>query len=119
MRLAVVGLGFMGTTHLRAILAGGAELHAVVSASERKLSGDLSGTGGNLVSGGDDDRFDFSGVKKYRDLSAALNDPEIEAVDLCLPTDLHESAAIEALRHGKHVLVEKPMALDEAACQRM
>jgi len=40
-------------------------------------------------------------------------------VDLCLPTDLHESVAVAALRAGKHVLVEKPMALDGASADRM
>jgi predicted dehydrogenase len=56
-----------------------------------------------------------------RDCSFAemLRDSTIDAVDLCLPTDLHEAAAIEPLRAGKHVLVEKPMALDGAACDRM
>ena len=52
-------------------------------------------------------------------LASALRDPEIDAVDLCLPTDLHASVAIEALRAGKHVLVEKPMALDAASCHRI
>jgi predicted dehydrogenase len=117
MRIAVVGLGFMGATHIRAILGGAAQLAAVVSRNDRKLSGDLSGTSGNLDTGGG--QFDFSGVKKYRTLELALADPEIHAVDLCLPTDQHESAAIAALRHGKHVLVEKPMALDQDACGRM
>jgi predicted dehydrogenase len=40
-------------------------------------------------------------------------------VDICLPTHLHEEIAIEALRRGKHVLVEKPMALEGAAADRM
>ena len=40
-------------------------------------------------------------------------------MDLCLPTDMHESATIAALGAGKHVLVEKPMALSVASCQRM
>jgi predicted dehydrogenase len=52
-------------------------------------------------------------------LASALRDPEIDAVDLCIPTDLHASVAIDALRAGKHVLVEKPMALDAASCDRM
>src|SRR4029453_15552505 len=55
----------------------------------------------------------------YSDLDALLADPNIDAVDLCLPTDLHESVAVAALRAGKHVLVEKPMALDGASADRM
>ena len=44
----------------------------------------------------------------YPDL---LADAEVEAVDICLPTWLHEERAVAALRAGKHVMVEKPMAL--------
>ena len=43
----------------------------------------------------------------------------MDAVDLCLPTAMHAPIAIEALRAGKHVLVEKPMALDAAQCDQM
>ena len=118
MRLAVVGLGFMGGAHLKALRnVPDVTLAAVVSRHEDRLAGDLSGVAGNLGGGGE--RLDFSGVRKYRDVMSALEDPEIDAVDLCLPTDLHASVAIEAVRHGKHVLVEKPMALDVASCELM
>ena len=40
-------------------------------------------------------------------------------MDICLPTNLHAEAAIAALRNGKHVLVEKPMALDAASVDAM
>ncbi len=97
MRLAVFGLGYMGGVHLKA-LAGvpSVELAAIVSR-----------------------RAPESSAKHYTTLDEALADPEIDAVDLCLPTDLHESATIAALRAGKHVLVEKPMALYVESCQRM
>jgi predicted dehydrogenase len=118
MKIAVLGLGFMGGVHLRALQEiEGAELAAVFSNDERQLTGDLSGTQGNL--GGPAGHFDFSSVKRCRELSEVFSDPEIEAVDLCLPTHFHESAAIQALRAGKHVLVEKPMALDGPAARRM
>jgi predicted dehydrogenase len=41
-----------------------------------------------------------------------MNDPAIDAVDICLPTHLHYATALAALRAGKHVLVEKPLSLD-------
>lgn len=110
MRLAVIGLGFMGSTHLKAYKnVPAAKLTAVVSNDERQLSGDLSGIQGNI--GGPGEKYDFSEVKKYRDPGEALRDPDIDVVDICLPTDFHASVAIDALRNGKHVLVEKPMAL--------
>ncbi len=114
--MALLGLGFMGSTHAKAWQqVAGARLAAVMSSDERKLEGDLSAIQGNL--GGPGERMDFTGVSKYRAVEAALNDPEIDAVDICLPTDQHASVAIAALRAGKHVLVEKPIALDYAtAC---
>jgi predicted dehydrogenase len=117
MRVAVLGLGYMGSVHAKALQQiPGVELAAVVSRHETRLSGDLTGVGGNIGSG---ERLDFSNVTKYRGVEAALNDPSIDAVDVCLPTDLHESVAIQAIRLGKHVLVEKPMALTVHSCERM
>ncbi|HTQ56015.1 MAG TPA: Gfo/Idh/MocA family oxidoreductase [Bryobacteraceae bacterium] len=118
MKIAVLGLGFMGSTHLRAWRQiPGAEIVAVASNDKRRLSGDLSGVVGNL--GGPGEVLDFSGVRKYTRADEAVRDPDVEAVDICLPTNLHERAAILALRSGKHVLVEKPMALDAASAGRM
>ncbi len=117
MTLAIVGLGFMGATHLKAASRISGLKLAVVSRDDKKLQGDLSGVAGNMP--GFDAAMDFSQLKTYRSFPEVLLDREIEAVDLCLPTKLHEAFAIEALRAGKHVLVEKPMAIDEAACARM
>lgn len=52
----------------------------------------------------------------YRDL---LDQSDAEIVSVCLPTPLHEPAAVACLRGGRHVLCEKPPALDAAAAQRM
>lgn len=118
MRIAVAGLGFMGSTHLQAWRkVAGAEIAAVVSSDERKLSGDLSAIQGNLDRPGE--ALDFSAAAKYKTLDEALADKSIDAIDLCLPTHLHEPAALAALDAGKHVLIEKPMALDGAACDRI
>ena len=118
MRVAVVGLGFMGSTHLKALRAiSSAELVAVCSRDEKKLSGDLSGIQGNI--GGPGEALDFSGISRYREISDLLGDARIEAVDICLPTSLHAPVAIAALQAGKHVLVEKPMALDAASARAM
>ena len=111
MKLAVLGLGFMGSTHLKALKnIPNAEIVAVASDDPVALSGDMSGIQGNI--GGAGEKLDFSGYRKYSDYAAVMNDQEVEAVDLCLPTHLHAPAAIAALGAGMHVLVEKPMGLD-------
>ena len=118
MRIAVLGLGFMGSTHLQALQnIPDAELVAVVSDDPVKLGGDLSAVQGNLDRPGQ--KIDFSRARKYSNIDDAIRDRDIEAVDLCLPTYLHAPAAIAALEAGKHVLVEKPMALDGQECDRM
>lgn len=118
MNMAVIGLGFMGAVHLKALAKiPDARVVAVVDTKPERLSGDLSGIQGNLGRPGE--RLDFSGLKKYTSLSDALADPEVDAADICLPTHLHGPVAIEALRAGKHVLVEKPMALNGAIAEEM
>src|SRR5437868_3083130 len=118
MRLAVLGLGFMGSTHLKALRGiPGAQLAAVYSGDPSKLSGDLSAIQGNI--GGPGEKFDFSNVAKYNTIEEVLADRSIDAVDICLPTHLHADVAVEALRSGKHVLVEKPIALDADSAKGM
>ena len=81
------------------------------------IVGNLSNAPGNLPIS--NDPIDLTQFRKFPNIDACLSQPDIDAVDICLPTDLHESVAIEALRQGKHVLVEKPMALTPQACRRM
>jgi predicted dehydrogenase len=64
-------------------------------------------------------KFDFSNVSVYGNWRELVADPNIEAVTICLPTDLHAEVTIAALQAGKHVLCEKPMALTAAECDRM
>ncbi len=108
----------MGSTHVKALHSiPGATLAAVYSQDEKKLAGDLSAIEGNLGTSGE--IFDFSAVTKYRNIASLLADPTIDAVDICLPTNLHSETALAALRAGKHVLVEKPMALTGALADEM
>ncbi|RQO68376.1 oxidoreductase [Pedobacter sp. KBW01] len=60
------------------------------------------------------------GVPKwYSNASELINDPEINAIYIATPPLQHEAYTIEALAAGKPVYVEKPMALNAAAAQRM
>lgn len=53
---------------------------------------------------------ELGAAKVYRDFRQVVDDPEVDALDVCLPHDLHAPVAIAAARAGKHVLVEKPLA---------
>lgn len=60
-----------------------------------------------------------NGARAVTDYSAILADPEIGAVDLCLPHHLHAPLTIAAATAGKHILCEKPLALTVEDCDRM
>jgi predicted dehydrogenase len=117
-RIGLVGVGFMGRIHFLASQhLKGAKVTAVCSRDKVKLAGDWSGTRGNF--GPPPGMVDLTGVKKYESFDALLADPDIDLVDICNPTDLHPACAIAALKAGKHVLVEKPIALTEKDADAM
>ena len=58
-------------------------------------------------------------AKWYSNASELINDPEVNAIYIATPPLQHEEYTIEALAVGKPVYVEKPMALNSAAAQRM
>lgn len=55
----------------------------------------------------------------YADWREVLKDPEVQAVYVATPVGLHAEQAVAAAEAGRHVLCEKPMALDVASCERM
>ena len=118
LRVGLVGVGFMGWIHyLSYKKAKGVKLAAVCTRDPKKLVGDWRGIKGNFGPPGE--QVDLSGVARYSDFAKLLADPAIDLVDLCLPPNLHAEAALAALKAGKHVFVEKPMALTAADCDQM
>jgi 1,5-anhydro-D-fructose reductase (1,5-anhydro-D-mannitol-forming) len=61
----------------------------------------------------------YPGAIAFTDLATALADPKIDAVYVASPVALHAEQTIASLRAGKHVLCEKPVALDYAQAQSM
>jgi glucose-fructose oxidoreductase len=55
----------------------------------------------------------------YRDLDDVLARPDVDAVYIALPNDMHAEFAVRCAQAGVHVLCEKPLALTEAECRRM
>ena len=116
--VAVVGLGFMGVTHIKAYQQlKAAKIVAVCDSVRLPVNGVLAGVAGNVTGSGDLDLG--RQVKVYRALDEVLADPEVELVDLCVPTPLHPAQAIAALKAGKHVLCEKPLALTSAQARKI
>ena len=61
----------------------------------------------------------YAGALAFTDLAAALRDPKIDAVYVASPVAMHAEQTIASLRAGKHVLCEKPVALDYARAESM
>ena len=104
LRIGIAGLGRLGARHAQALAFNtrGCQLVAACSpvAGERNLATEQLGVG-----------------RVHEDLSGMLADPEIDAVVLVTPTSLHAQQTIDALRAGKHVFVEKPLALNVEDCE--
>lgn len=117
-RIGIVGIGFMGMIHyLAARKLKGAKVTAICSRDPAKLAGDWRGIRGNFGPVGAQMRL--TGVKPYAHLKDLLADPDIDMVDICNPTHLHPETAIAALKAGKHVLVEKAIALTQRDADAM
>jgi predicted dehydrogenase len=117
--VGIVGLGFMAATHVKAYRQiPEARIHAVCNPSGRCLDGDLTKVGGNI--GADDPvRLDMTQVKGTREFSMLLSDPAIDLIDICTPTLQHPEMFAAALRAGKHVICEKPLARDSRSAAEM
>lgn len=114
MRLALLGYGFMGGAHLAAMQRiEGVEIAAVASRTRPSADGPVRGNL-DLKSGPLPDSVHWT-----PDWREVLADPMIDAVDICLPTDMHREVVLAALHAGKHVLCEKPMALTVKDCNAM
>ncbi len=62
---------------------------------------------------------EFGARKWYRDYAELIADDEIEAIYIATPVHLHAEQAIAAAEAGKHVLCEKPMAMNVDECDQM
>ncbi|MBQ8341674.1 MAG: Gfo/Idh/MocA family oxidoreductase [Clostridia bacterium] len=59
------------------------------------------------------------GVRAYESYDQMLSDPEIDVICICTPSGFHAENALAALQHGKHVVLEKPMALSVESADRI
>jgi predicted dehydrogenase len=117
-RVGLIGVGFMGRGHYRVHRAGTkSQVVAICDVEDRKLAGDWGG-GGNL---GDTSAKieDLTGIRKYQDGHQLIADPDIDLVDITLPTHLHAEYTLAALAAGKHVLCEKPICNDLADARKV
>jgi len=101
-KYGVIGLGWFGEKHCEALAAiPNVEMYALCTRTTSRLA-EVA------------ERF---GVKKtYTDYNEMLADPELEAVSVVTMWDQHKAPAVAALKAGKHVFLEKPMASTVEDC---
>jgi len=103
-RAGVIGTGFMGTVHARAIHAAGATLARVSSHTT-----EATRRGAEIMGA--------AGVAESAEELIAAED--VDVVHICTPNHLHFPLAEQALRAGKHIVCEKPLATTPADAQRL
>jgi predicted dehydrogenase len=102
-------MGMMGWFHARQYARlPGVEVAAIADLDPARLAAKEE-VAGNIAAKGPG--IDFAAVARYPTAAALIDEAEVDIVDVCLPTYLHAQYAIRALRAGRHVLCEKPMAL--------
>ena len=102
--LALVGCGAIAQWHRMALASVPAlEIRACVDPLRERAEAMAQQTGGAA----------------YTSLTEALAAPGVEAADVMVPHHLHEPVALEVLRAGKHLLLEKPLATSLDACERI
>ena len=104
-RFGLIGYGLFGGHHARAIAGTpGAELRAIAVPSERSQAAA---------------RQNHPGVTIYSDYRDLLGRDDLDAVDVVVPNALHYEVGRAVLESGRHLLLEKPMALTVAHCNEL
>ncbi len=103
-RIAIIGAGFMGKTHLKAYQTmERAKVTAVCDRNEAQ---------GRALA-------EKAGCTWYSDGDEMLSKAEVDVVDICLPTFLHEPYALLGAKYRKHIICEKPVTLNLESLNRM
>ena len=111
-KVAILGFGFMGMTHAENILKNNdLDLVAIIDKNPNAVADKCLSQTGNLATGSVDIER-LSGIKSYISLDDCLEFEELDAVNICLHTDLHYEMTRKVLMHGKHVFLEKPFCLN-------
>src|SRR3954464_11822810 len=104
LRAGIAGTGFIGAVHARSARLAGARIVAVAASSRE--SAERAAT-------------ELRADRAADSAEQLVTDPDIDVVHICTPNHLHLPLAEAALAAGKHVVCEKPLALDAAGAQQL
>ncbi|HEX9933902.1 MAG TPA: Gfo/Idh/MocA family oxidoreductase [bacterium] len=106
-----IGWGVLGTSYFAT--------HKMIPSMKRSRLADVAAVASRDLDKAKKTARELDIAKAYGSYEKLLNDPDIQAVYIPLPNHLHVEWTIHALRAGKHVLCEKPIALDAAEARRL
>lgn len=109
LRVAIMGLGSYGTR----------VAEAMQECKRAKITGVISGTPSKIKSWQTKYNIPDKNCYNYDNFDAIKNNPDIDAVYIITPNGLHKDQAIRVSKAGKHVICEKPMAINAAEGQQM
>ncbi len=104
LRAAIVGTGFIGAVHAHAVRAGGGTVVGVAASTPERSRAAAQR---------------LRAAKAFDSAEALVEDEGVDVVHICTPNHLHEDLARRALSAGKHVICEKPLAVDVDGAQRL
>lgn len=104
-KTALIGAGFVGPHH--------------IEAARRLGFVDVVAVAGSSQASAEAKAAKLSIPKAYGSYEALLDDPEIEVIHNCTPNDLHLPVTLAAIERGKHVIADKPLALNSADARTM
>lgn len=102
--VAVIGTGMIGAIHLRAARLSGAEIIGVASSTAQRAAESANRLGVH---------------RGYGCAEEAIADPNVQVVHVCTPNATHHTLALAALKAGKHVICEKPLATTVAEAEEL
>jgi predicted dehydrogenase len=103
-RIAIAGAGFIGAVHARSARLAGGRLVGVAASSPERSEAAASALGAE---------------RAFASAEQLVVAPDVDVVHICTPNHLHRPLAEAALAAGKHVICEKPLALDVAGAQAL
>lgn len=104
-KTALIGAGFVGPHHIEAARRLGF-VDVVAIASSSQSSAEAKAAALNIP-------------RAYGSYEALLNDPDVEVIHNCTPNDLHLPVTMAAIARGKHVIADKPLAMNAADAETM
>lgn len=117
-RIGIAGVGFMGMTHYLAYRKiRGVKVAAICEQDAKRRAGDWRTIQGNFGPRGE--VMNLEGVTRYAHFEEMAADGNLDLIDICLPAALHAQTTVAALKAGKHVFCEKPIALALGDAHRM